>query len=329
MNASALPDDVDALVEGWLDGTLEEAAARRLNALVAGDPRAASRLARGVLVHDRLRDILRSGAVPGDGVDIAARPAPRRWTLGRVAISAGLAAALLLPLALVRSAPATAAAALDRVARASAVGDREYVVRVVDHGPGGPSVVDSETGGRKPGVDGARLFVRGGDQFVLDRGFGDGTRFVNGSDGSVGWSVPPTGHVHLSHDVRRFRRGVPGEGLDIPFIALSENLLRLGRGYGLRLEATGVDGASVLVAERLDRRRRGPARVTIRFAADGTPLLIDLEGLRAGLEWADDATDAAEGPDHVALELVSRAELDAAFFDHASHHAPDRPTDWE
>lgn len=327
MNDSALPDDLDALVEGWLDGTLDAALERRLGDLVARDPRAAARLARGVLVHDRLRDILRSGTVPGRGVASEPRPAPRRAALVRVAIPLVLAAALLMPVVVVRSAPASAA--LDRVARASAIGDREYVVRVVDHGPGGPRVVDADSGGRKPGVDGARLFVRGGDRFVLERFFGDGTRFVNGSDGAVGWSVPPTGHVHLSRDVRRFRRGVPGEDLDVPFIALPENLRRLGRGYGLHLVAPGGDGTRVLVADRLDRRRRGPARVTIRFDADGTPVRIDLQGLRAGLEWADHPAEAADGPDHVSLELVSRADLDADFFDHTFHHAPHRPCDWE
>lgn len=327
MSDARLPDDLDALVEGWLDGTLDAAEERRLGRRVARDPDAALRMARGVLVHDRLRDLLRvEAAAAGGGPVLPASPvAARKRSLSWLALPALAAVALLCVMVAFRPEPATAAAALDRLARVSGVGDRTYAVRVVDHGPGGPRVVASEAGGRKPGVDGARLSVRGADRFVLVRTFGDGTRHVDGSDGSVGWSVPPTGRVHVSRDAARYRRGVPGEGVDIPFIALPENLLRLRRGYRLTLEGTAADGSRRLVAERDERRRRGPARVAIRFDAGGTPLSIAIDGLDA-----DDAVGAADaGPRSVVLELESRDDLGPSFFDHASHHAPDRPLHWE
>lgn len=318
-------DDLDRLVEGWLDGVLDEAEARALGARLAADPAAADRFARATLLHDRLRDLLRAG-------EGTIGPAPARrpaWRGGWLALPAAVLAVALAVLFLARVPEATAEASLERVVRASAVGDREYVVHVLDHGPGGAVVVDSEAGGRKPGVDGARLWVHGSDRFVLRRTFRDGSHFVNGSDGSIGWSVPPTGHVHLSRDVGRFRRGIPGEGADIPFIALPENLLRLGRGYDLRLGPPAADGTRELVAARRGSRRRGPSRVTIRFGADGTPLSIEMVGLREGLEWVDPAGDAADGPDRVALELVSRAPLEPGFYGHEHHHGPDRPLNWE
>lgn len=330
MSAPSLPDDVDALVEGWLDGILDAAAERRLAALLSASPAVATRLARATLVHDRLRDLFRAddGGVSHEPPSSSLRRRVRRRTLAWMALPAALAATLLVAIVMGRSSPATAAAALEGVARAGGVGDREYRVHVLDHGPAGPMIVETEAGGRKPGVDGARLFVRGSDRFVLERSFGDGTRFVNGCDGAIGWSVPPTGHVHLSGDVARFRRGIPGEGADVPFIALPENLLGLRRGYRLRLEAALPDRTRRLVAER-EGRRRGPARVTIRFDAEGTPLEIVLEGLREGLEWVDRPGEPTEGPDRVALELVSRADLAPDFFAHDHHHAPDRPLDWE
>lgn len=315
-------DDLDRLVEGWLDGTLGEGDERRLEAIVAADRAAATRLARATLVHDRLRDLLRGGEGTG-GPSPAPLPVVRGgrrgrgvWLLVPVAVAALVVAGVLLT----RSTEASAAATLERVARAIATGDREYTVRVVDHGPGGPVIVPSDDGGRKPGVDGARLWIGEGGRFVLERAFGDGTRFVDGCDGSVGWSVPPTGHVHLSRDTARFRRGIPGEEADIPFIALPENLLRLGRGYDLRVDPALPDGTRRLVAERRERRRNGPARVTIVVAPDGTPLAIDLEA-------SESAADA--GPRRVALELVSRAPLDPAFFGHENHHGLNRPVDWE
>lgn len=320
------PDEFGRLVEGWLDGTLDRSEEARLGAFVAADPAAAASLARATLVHDRLRDLLRGG------METFPASAPKRDSRGRgwrgawFAIPAALAALVVMAGLFVRSPEASASAALQRVVRAIAAGDREYVVRVLDHGPAGPVVVPGDSEGRKPGVDGARLWVGGTERFVLERAFGDGTLFVNGCDGVVGWSVPPTGHVHLSRDTARFRRGIPGEEADIPFIALPENLLRLGRGYDLRLDPVLADGTRRLVADRQEKRRSGPERVTILLAADGTPLLIDLEGL--GADPVGEPT-ADAGPQRVSLELVSRAPLDPSFFAHEHHHAPDRPIDWE
>ena len=322
------PGELDRLVEGWLDGTLDEAGVRRLGALVAADRAAAATMARATLVHDRLRDLSRSGQetlLPPEPEPPRA-PARSRRPAAWLVLPAALAALVVAAAFLTRATEASASATLERVARAIASGDREFVVRVLDPGAGGPGVVPSDSDGRKPGVDGARLWVSGTARFVLERSFGDGTLFVNGCDGTIGWSVPPTGHVHLSRDTARFRRGVPGEEADIPFIALPENLLRLGRGYDLRLDPLLSDGSRRLVAERRGNRRTGPERVTILVGADGTPLQIDLEGLGRDV---DGTAPAEAGPERVALELVSRAPLDPGFFGHQSHHSPDRPIDWE
>ena len=323
MSDTPPPDEIDRLAEGWLDGTLDEVEEHLLGAFVAAAAGSAARLARATLVHARLRDLLR-----GEGPVVPPPPTRRSWVGAWLALPVSLAALVAVAFFLVRGPEATAAAALERVARVAATGDRAYVIRVLDHGPAGALAVADEAGGRKPGVDGARLWVSGTDRFVLVRRFDDGTDFVNGCDGAIGWSVPPTGHVHLSRDTNRFRRGLPGEGADGPFITLPTNLLRLGRGYDLHLDPPLADGSRRLVADRRERRRRGPSRVTIHFAADGTALAIDLEGLREGLEWKDDA-GGSDGPERVSLELVSREPLDPAFFSHDHHHAPDRPLDWE
>jgi hypothetical protein len=314
-------DDIDRLVEAYLDGALSAGEMARLDALVADAPDVAGRLARAVLVHDRLVDLFRS-----DG-PAAAAPArttdrrSRRWWR-RIGIVSGLALAVGIgSLLLLRPAPASASAALERIVRAAAAGDRQYSIRVVDHGPNGdPGPVASEAGGRKPGVDGARLFVRGAERFVFIRSFADGTDFINGSDGSIGWSVPPTGHVHLSHDTRRFRRGMPGERDDIPFVVLAEGLSTLRERYALRhLTAPVRGGLERLEAVRSDPRHPGPERVEIDFDAQGTPQRIALSGLSA----------AGDGPDGVELDLVDPSDLGSDFFDHARHHDANRPIDWE
>lgn len=160
------------------------------------------------------------------------------------------------------------------------------------------------------------------ETFVTLSVFADGTVFINGCDGEIGWSVPPTGHVHLSEDRRRFRRGIPGERDDLPFLSLAEGLAGLRRGYALSLvELPEAGGRLRLEAVRTDSRHRGPARATIDFPAgdDAAAERIELGGL---------APDGS-GPDGVVLELVERAPLPADFFNHAHHHDASRPVDWE
>jgi hypothetical protein len=326
---NAPPDDngteFDRLIEGHLDGTLDDDDERRLGRLVAESAEVAGRLARAVLVHDRLIDVLRSERESSASVS----PVVPRSRLLRLTLPLGLAVGIAVgSLLLLRPAPAnasaSASAALERLVRASAAAtDRQYAIRVVDHGPGGiPDPVPSDTGGRKPGLDGARLFVRGADKFVFVRTFADGTEFINGCDGTLGWSVPPTGHVHLSEDRRRFRRGIPGERDDLPFLSLADGLAGLRRGYALSLvEAPEAGGRLRLEAVRTDSRHRGPARATIYFPAgdDAAAERIELAGLSRD----------GSGPDGVVLELVERAPLPADFFDHAHHHDASRPIDWE
>ncbi|MEI8369046.1 MAG: hypothetical protein WCJ31_11495 [Planctomycetia bacterium] len=330
---NAPPDEanaeIDRLIERYLDGTLDDDDEARLGRLVAESAGVARRLVGAVLVHDRLIDLLRGE--PGkerSSVEAARGAALSRSRFQRLALPLGLAAVLAVgSLLLLRPAPANASAAherLERLVRATALAtDRQYAIRVVDHGPGGvPDPVPADVGGRKPGVDGATLFVRGADKFVFVRTFADGTVFINGCDGEIGWSVPPTGHVHLSEDRRRFRRGIPGERDDLPFLSLAEGLAGLRRGYALTLvDAPGGDGRVRLEAVRTDSRHRGPARATIDFPAgdDAAAERIELGGL---------APDGS-GPDGVVLELVERAPLPADFFDHAHHHDASRPVDWE
>jgi hypothetical protein len=321
----SLPDDVERLVAAHLDDCLSPEDQVRLDGLVSTDPAVAAALARAALLHDRLHDVFRDQQPTAERAVLPAPAAGRHWAwpaipVRRAGLLAAAVAATLAMLTLVRDPAATAAVvALDRIVAAiEASGDREYRV-VVDPGstdPSAPPVLPG--GGRKPPIAGASLFVRGPDQFVLVRRFGDGSEFLTGSDGRLGWAVPPRGHVHLSRDTRRFRRGVPGEHEDLPFLDLRSGCESLRRGYDLSV-ATAAAGSQVLRAVRRGDRRRGPEAVSIWFDAAGVATRIEIGGLAAqdGL------------PRAVALELVSQRPLGGDFFGHAAHHGPDRPIDWE
>jgi hypothetical protein len=186
--------------------------------------------------------------------------------------------------------------------------------------------VATDRGGIKPNVDGAELYVRGADQFVLIRRFADGSPFITGSDGDIGWAVPPTGHVHLSRDVRRFRRAVPGERDAIPFLDLEASLEELRRDYDLELVegnagATGAEGWSRLDARKHPHVRGGAEYVQIWFDAAGAAHRIAMQGLPQG--------EPDGSPQAVELDLVKNRDVPPNFFHHETHHAPDRPLAWE
>jgi hypothetical protein len=250
-----------------------------------------------------------------------------QWTAtGVAAVAAILFVAVFFWHGATGSPASAAVVALDRMIEiASESVDRMYRIRVTDHGPDGAEPqLFSDRNGRKPGIDGADLYLRGSNQFVLVRRFGDGTEFVNGSNGVQGWSAPPSGHVHLSSDPRRFRRAVPGEHEDIPFLDLKTGLESLRRGYHLELSNADRALAEEPNWSRLDAVKRspdlkGPGQVRIWFDSSGVARRIELAGLEK----------FQESPHSVVLELVEQRDLGPKFFEHESHHAADRPIDWE
>lgn len=337
-----MSDDKEFLIDGYLDGVLSPDDLQRLNDLLKEDRGFAQHFAKASLLHDRLQlemrldetNFERPQREVGRRKDETHRISRhdhthRRWTLAAACSLAAVALIAFLTSHFGAVAPASAAdTALDRmIEAASRPTDRIYRIRITDYGPGGPPlVVMKDRNGIKPSVDGAELYVRGSDKFVLLRRFGDGSPFTTGSDGSIGWAAPPTGHVHLSNDTRRFRRAVPGEHDDIPFLDLESGLRGLRRDYELSLrpiEATEAGSERRQVLEGVKRRgvHRGPERVAIVFDDAGIAHRITLSGLPEG--------EPDDSPRAVELELLAPRDLGQDFFKHESHHAPDRPVDWE
>lgn len=324
-----MSDDLQDLIDGYLDERLSSEQAQQLNDAIKQNPAAARRFAQAALLHDRLSAEFRIGQLADTDrrelrIAPQALPSRRRWTVTAFVTVAAivLLAVFVWPHAGSVSASA-AVVALDRViAAASQPVDRAYRIRVTDYGPAGPPPqVFSDERGRKPGIDGAKLFVRGSDKFVLVRRFGDGTEFITGSNGSQGWAVAPTGHVHLSHDARRFRRAVPGEHESIPFLDFQTGFRSLRKAYHLTLVQSDPDEQdwSRLDAVKRSDHGREPGHVQIWFDATGVAQRIALSDLAAG----------PGEPRAVTLELIGQQDLGPSFFEHTSHHAADRPLDWE
>jgi hypothetical protein len=333
--------DLDRLIAGHLDRSLSDAEAAELAARLAHDDAAATRLAEAALLHSRLRELLAAEAPQDEVVEAvpAAGVAGSRLTRRSLAWAAGVVAmAVLVMLRLVPLPASAAGVALDRlIAAAEQATVRQYRIHVLDWDVPETAEVEADQRprrGRKPDVGGALVTVRGPDAFVLQRQFEDGSVFLTGSDGDVGWSVPPKGPVHASRDSKRFRRGLPGERDGIPFIAFSEGLAGLRKGYALTVSvetnsdaASDVAGLQRLTAVRQKQGQRGPSRVDLWFDESGVPQRIRLEGLPRDNGNPEDLEAAVERT--VEFELVGTPEVSDDFFNYASHHDGEREVRWE
>lgn len=325
-------DEDQQLIDAYLDDGLSSEDMDRLNVLLKQNGEFTRRFAQAMLLHDRLHAVVKAHVLTEETA-VAPRMVRRPWLLRRrwnVTAVAAAVALLLVGAFLWHGGSVTTASAavvaLDRMIEAAREPiDRVYRIRVTD--PGGadaePPVFSGEKG-RKPGIDGAELYVRGSDQFILVRRFADGAKFVTGSDGTIGWAAAPKGHVHLSRDIRRFRRAVPGEHEELPFIDLQAGFAGLRRGYDLNVVSVVPAGAesknwSKLEAVKRPDRRSGAERVQVLFDAAGVGHRIELSGLPPGELRARS----------VVIELVEQRDLGSDFFKHESHHSADRPIDWE
>ena len=202
--------------------------------------------------------------------------------------------------------------------------DRTYRVRVVEEYPRDkqPRNLPSDVRDRKvkEQLDGATLYVRGVNQYVLEVMLWNGLKRTSGCDGIVSWAFREDGPVHESMDLNRFRGGIPGQQQDIPFINIHSHLSQLHSDYEVELtlkQETTSSGTIVsqLVGKRKSDGIRGPKVIDLWFDEEnGTVHKILLDGLPRG----------RGGPKSLMLELIGQSELTPQFFSHDSHHEPGR-----
>ena len=165
-------------------------------------------------------------------------------------------------------------------------------------------------------VDGALLFVRGVDQFVLRIPLRSGEMRTLGCDGETSWAFRDNGPVHVSNNLNRFRGALPGQQQDLPLINIFEHVNQLQNGYDITLEEyAGFLKGGVTLAKisgvRNSRDVRGPKQIELFFNSEtGVLHTIRLDGLPRG----------RGGPKSVLFELKDQSDLGKAFFSHISHH---------
>lgn len=247
------------------------------------------------------------------------RPAPSlrfRWL---PAAAAALIIGLIALTAIVW--PIRTSAALDRVIQSMDQSDRSYQIEVLDNGGDAPQPLRADHGPYPPGafLDGAKLYLRGRNQFVFEQVLPNGDTRVIGCDGVTSWSLRGRGPVHVSADTARFGGGVLAGREDLAFLNLRSQVEELRQCYQLTwcdAKAGPASGLRGLHGIRRDASRGGAKEIELWFdPATGLIHRMVCTGLPRN----------HGGPASVAIRLTSTTLLPFEFFDHKSHHEPGRP----
>lgn len=332
--------DSQDLIDGYLDETLTPDESAAFVQWLHESPQNRQRFAEAVWLHDRLRGEFLAVAALTSKTDpsVASRrftETPRasktRWwvrtAVAMLALSGVVVVMAVLWKELGESPAAAAVVELNRLIAASArASDRTYQIVVEEVAiPAKPDErrTTPESGRPpKPPLDGAVLHVRAGQQFVLIRTTTDGLPFFTGSDGRTSWAVRPDGPVRVSTDLTRFHRDLPGHESAIPLINIEDGLAELRERYEVRLMPVESDEGDVQPADASRRslvatKKRGipgPRRVEIIYAVT-TGQIRQMRFI-----------EMPYGPERltVRLTLVEERDLGERFFEHVSHHAPER-----
>ena len=225
----------------------------------------------------------------------------------------------------------SAAAALEQIVQAidDAV-DRTYEISVEPTDdpakreplPPGGGADDRPPQDRRSGLDGAILYARGGNQFVLYRSTLGGNVVISGSNGRQNWAVRPNGSVLVGSNRSDFRVPMPENLAAIPFVDIRLSLTNLRHGYQIEeLPAETLDDATTpwrhLRTTKLDPATRGPKAVSIWFHPT-THLIGRIRFEQIHLQGRPE-------PRRMTLSLISHQPLPSDWFDHEAHHAPDTP----
>lgn len=327
--------DPQALIDGYLDETLSPEEHDAFAQWLQEAPQHRQRFAEAVLLHDRLRGELVAMSATAPELQPAASPlgvSRPRWRMGSAASFFGIVCTLAVVITVLwrgfGETPASAAMVeLHRLITASSQAtDRAYQISVEEVAlPRDRDIHrQSPDSGRppKPPLDDAVLHVRGGNQFVLIRSTSSGQPFVTGSNGRTSWAVRPDGPVRVSSDLTRFNRDLPGHESAMPLINIEDGLEQLRAAYEIQLlpvengdfDARSDDEPLRLLVAVKKKGFRGPRRVEITY----TVATGQIRQMRF--------VEMPYGPERLTLRLTLLEErnLGTLYFDHDSHHAPER-----
>lgn len=304
------------LIHGYLDLSLNQEEMTELETWIKASPENTNQFIAAILLHDRLHSAFLATDPDVFQTNVEIHQKLKRCLSRRMLTLVSAASiALLIGIMGWRFSGSTVLAAnieLQRIIQANHLfQDRTYRISILESGKN--NVINQFSGVKsQPDFETAKLYIRGSDQYVLQRQLTDGTEYFTGTNGKLAWSVPPLGRVRVSQDLKRFRGLLPGEKFDIPFINIHENLDQLLKVYELSIsEEVTNSNMRRLHAYRKANIEGGPKEVTIwYYKKTGLIQSIVLDRL----------PQARGGPRSILIDLIGTDALGPEFFDHKAHH---------
>ena len=257
---------------------------------------------------------------------------PRRYV--GPAIRWGTAAMIIIGITIVLTSlpPNKAMATIDQMISAiEDAGDRTYSIIVRDQKTGrreqepGRFAAQRRNRPERAVFDGAKLYLRGRNNYVLYRYTPSGQTVVNGSNGQTNWLIRPRREVLISSNPQAFRIPMPVDLADLLTLDFGETLQRIRERYKIKylgtvpVEQDQHASWAYLHATLQKHRSRGPRVIRIWAHPD--------TGLLRRIEFADIQLQGDSKPKKLIFDLVDQKQLPDDWFTHSAHHPADVEVD--
>lgn len=266
-------------------------------------------------------------------VDIASPITEKFYRIAGPLVRYGIAALLIISVAvlLMKLPDNTAVAAINKMITAiDNAGDRTYSITLRENRKNKqqPREQDSQTrqpAGERAGLDGATLYLRGSDKFVLYQQTPSGKTVISGSDGKTRWHIRPDKPVLISNNPEAFRIPMPPELEAILSLDLKATLLHIRDHYKVKYLKDVTDDQSrknslkYLDASKISNDFPGPKNIEIWADAE--------TGLLLRIEFADIHLEGDPSLKRLIIELVNQTPLSDDWFTHHAHHPQDTEVD--
>lgn len=333
-------DDIDELTGKWFDIEPEDSASSEHGKSFNKDQ--IRRAAQLQLVHSLLLQLADKDEVVKESriqslmqkIDSNNKISEKFYRLAIPLIRYGIAAGFIIAVIfLFTQIPTnTAMAAIDQMIVAiDHAGDRTYSIKVEDEQKGRqppprPPQQRREKGGERAELDGATLYLRGNNQFVLYWLTPSGKTVINGSDGQTNWHIRPDKPVLVSNNPEAFRIPMSPELAAILSLDLKATLIHIRDNYKVKyLEDIAGDQKkndqwTYLDAQKISKDFPGPKNIEI-WADSQTGLLLRIE-------FADIHLEDDHAPKRLIIELVDQKQLSDDWFTRQAHHTQDAEVDF-
>jgi hypothetical protein len=318
------------LINRYFDGDLSQEELQHLETALNSSDELRKAFVQVALIHEKLSQELAPLGFESSALELTRTESesqrshqPERYMRWRSTIMF-LATSVLLMIGVflvLNRNPLSASQEITRLIQSLSIGDRLYRIDVEQIALPSQKQLERYDSSRppKPSLDGAELYLRRADQFVLKRYSESKSVFITGSDGQIGWAIALDGSIRISNDAYEFSRDLPGHEHSIPLANLTQGLTQIQKAYATQIvpvSSNGVqeDQEAMLIATK-KRGQRGPKRIEMQYQVQ-TGRIVQIRFI-----------EMPYGPERltVRLTLIDEDNLPMDFFRYSYHQSDDRP----